>query len=77
MSSQELIDEIKKVGKRMLTDVKVFDLYKGQNLGEGKKQLALSLTFQDMTKTLETTEIDALIDAILKHLDNLGIKIRM
>ncbi len=77
LSSQELIDEIKKVGKRMLTDVKVFDLYKGQNLGEGKKQLALSLTFQDMTKTLETTEIDALIDAILKHLDNLGIKIRM
>ena len=76
VTSEYLINEVKRAGKRVLSDVKVFDLYKGINIGLNKKQIALKLTFQDMTRTLETSEVDGFIDSILKHLSTLGIKIR-
>ena len=75
-TSEYLINEVKRAGKRVLSDVKVFDLYKGINIGLNKKQIALKLTFQDMTRTLETSEVDGFIDSILEHLRTLGIKIR-
>jgi len=76
VSAEYLINEIKRAGKRSLLDVKVFDLYVDESLGENKKQLALSLTFGDMTRTLETSEIDGLVSQILKHLSDLGITLR-
>ena len=76
LTSEYVINEIKRIGKRSLTDVKVFDLYTGDKIDSSKKQLALSLTFQDMNKTLEASEVDGLIASILKHLDSLGIVLR-
>ena len=76
VTCEYLINEVKRAGKRTLTEVKVFDLYTGLNIGLDKKQIALKLTFQDMTRTLETSEVDGFIDSILKHLTSLNIKIR-
>ena len=76
VTSEYLINEIKRASKRTLVDVKVFDLYEGESLGNEKKQLALSLVFQDMTKTLETTEVDQMTENILKHLKELNINLR-
>ena len=76
VTSEYLINEIKRASKRTLVDVKVFDLYEGESLGNKKKQLALSLVFQDMTKTLETTEVDQMTENILKHLKELNINLR-
>ena len=76
ITSEYVINEIKRASKRSLTNVKVFDLYTGDKIASDKKQLALNLTFQEMDRTLETVEVDELISKILKHLESLGISLR-
>jgi phenylalanyl-tRNA synthetase beta chain len=48
----------------------VFDVYTGENIPAGKKSLAIGLTLQDDHRTLVDLEINAIIDAILKRLEN-------
>ncbi|MBI2236277.1 MAG: phenylalanine--tRNA ligase subunit beta [Magnetospirillum sp.] len=56
--------------KALVTDVTVFDLYEGPNLGAGKTSLAVSVTLQPMEKTLTDEEIEAvgrrIVDAVVK-----------
>ena len=66
VTAQELVDTIKKAGKKTLTDVKIFDVYQGENIESGKKSLALTLVFQDYAKTLSTEEVDQYVTRILK-----------
>ena len=68
--------EIQRIGRRSLLNIEVFDLYRGDNIGKGKKQIALSLTFGDMNRTLEAAEVDKIILDIIKHLESLGITLR-
>lgn len=56
--------------KALVTDVAVFDLYEGPNVGEGKKSIAISVTLQPTEKTLTDEEIEAvgkkIVDAVVK-----------
>lgn len=76
VSASYLTQEIRRIAKRNLVDIKIFDLYKGENLGNNKKQIALSLVFQDMSKTLSSEEVDNIIKDVLKHLESKGISLR-
>lgn len=65
------------VDKSLLKDFEVFDVYKGEGIGHGKKSLAISLTIQDDNRTLIDREINDIIDAIISKLDkDLAIKLR-
>ena len=59
--------------KKLLKDVKLFDVYEGKNLEAGKKSYAVNFTLQDEQKTLNDKQIDAImnkiIDALTKQLD--------
>lgn len=48
----------------------VFDVYMGNGIPEGKKSLAISMTLKDDTRTLIDTEINLVISAIIKKLEN-------
>lgn len=48
----------------------VFDVYTGQGIPEGKKSLAIAMTLQDENRTLVDAEINSLISAIIKALEN-------
>ncbi|MFJ1269485.1 phenylalanine--tRNA ligase subunit beta [Legionella lytica] len=48
----------------------VFDVYTGQGIPEGKKSLAVAMTLQDDGRTLVDAEINSLISAIIKALEN-------
>lgn len=48
----------------------VFDVYTGPGIPEGKKSLAVAMTLQDDSRTLVDTEINSLISAIIKTLEN-------
>lgn len=68
------IEEIAyKCEKKLLKDVKLFDVYEGKNLEAGKKSYAVNFTLQDGQKTLNDKQIDAImnkiIDALTKQLD--------
>ena len=61
---------IKQSGKKLLTNVELFDLYTGENVNEDEKSLAFKLTFEDPNRTLETEEVDKIIKSILFRLDS-------
>lgn len=48
----------------------VFDVYMGKGIPEGKKSVAIAMTLQDPGRTLVDAEINLLISAIIKSLEN-------
>jgi len=67
---------IRQTGGKVLTDVKLFDVYRGEQIGAGKKSLAYNLTYQ-AEKTLTDKEAAAIRNKIVRRLENeLGAKLR-
>ena len=57
--------------------VELFDVYRGEKLGAGKKSMAFRLYFQPADKALEPADIDRFVKKILGNLKyKLGIEIR-
>ena len=50
IQSKEIEMVIKKAGGKLLTNIEVFDVYTGENVGENEKSIAYSLTFNDPKK---------------------------
>ena len=77
MKNEDVIKEIKRAGGRLLTDISVFDLYVGENIGEGNKSIAYNLTFEDSTRTLTDDEVMEVFNNIIKSVETkLNIKLR-
>ncbi|MBT5955827.1 MAG: phenylalanine--tRNA ligase subunit beta, partial [Candidatus Marinimicrobia bacterium] len=68
ISSELLLRTIKSRGGELLTDVSLFDLYTGKELGEDQKSLAFSLTFQSPNKTLQDSDVDSVMEKIAQQL---------
>jgi phenylalanyl-tRNA synthetase beta chain len=51
--------------KKLITDINVFDVYEGKNLGEDKKAYAISFTLQDFEKTLTDQVIEATMNKLM------------
>jgi phenylalanyl-tRNA synthetase beta chain len=52
-----------------LQEVKLFDIFTHEKLGQGKKSLAVSFTFLDEEKTLTDKEIEAMVGRIISALE--------
>lgn len=59
---------IRKNGEDMLTRIDIFDLYQGEQVPNGKKSVAVSLTFTSHEHTLTDTDIDSVVDGIVRSL---------
>lgn len=67
----------KTVGKAFeLSAVRVFDVYEGKGLPEGKKSLALSLKFRAVDRTLKDKEVNEAFDKIQAAMKSAGYEIR-
>jgi len=68
---------IRAAGGRLLTDARLFDVYRGGQIGAGKKSLAYALTFQAPDRTLTDKEAAKVQSRIVKRLEKeLGAKLR-
>ena len=57
--------------------MRLFDLYRGDQIGAGKKSLAYNLTYQAEDKTLTDAEAAAIRNKIVKRLEQeVGAKLR-
>ena len=64
-------------GGKTITDVRLFDVYRGEQVGKGKKSLAYSLTYQDPTRTLTDKDAARLRNKIVQRLQReLGAQLR-
>jgi phenylalanyl-tRNA synthetase beta chain len=67
---------IRQTGGKVLTNVRLFDVYRDEKIGVGKKSLAYSLTYQS-DKTLTDAEAAAIRKKIVKRLEHeVGAKLR-
>lgn len=77
MNNETIEKEIKKSGSRLLTNIEVFDIYEGINIGINNKSIAYSLTFEDNTKTLTDEEVMEVFNNIIKNVESkLDVKLR-
>jgi phenylalanyl-tRNA synthetase beta chain len=70
VNAGDLIKCIEKIGANQLVGVDLFDVYQGKGIAEGKKSIAIGVTLQDQSRTLEEKEIAATIDAMVAALQS-------
>ena len=63
--------------RKLLKEVRLFDVYEGKNLPAGKKSYAVNFRLQDETKTLNDRAIDAIMQKLIQNLTKqLGAELR-
>ena len=64
----DLVKDIKTCGGKLLTNVKIFDVYTGDKIDEGKKSIAYNLTFEDKTRALTEEEVMEVFNKIIDNI---------
>ena len=59
-----------KQAKKLLKQVRLFDVYRGDKIPEGKKQYALSFVIQDPERTLTDQDTERVMDRLLATFQN-------
>ncbi|MFV7783099.1 phenylalanine--tRNA ligase subunit beta [Shewanella marisflavi] len=68
VSAGKVVNLIRKVGENQLVGLNLFDVYQGKGVEPGKKSLAIALTLQDNTRTLEEKEIAEMVEKVVSEL---------
>ena len=67
---QELIETISNVNKELIKSVKVFDVYEGTNIPEGKKSIAVNVIIQSLEKTLTEDDLNKINQLIISAVES-------
>lgn len=73
---QTLVDALWQEAPAIVKEIKLFDLYQGKGLEQGKKSLAFRIVMQDTEKTLADVEVDAAIAQLIAAADKNGASLR-
>jgi len=65
---QRLLDTVRRSAGDLLTDVVVFDIYRGRGIDEGFKSVAIGLNLQDVSRTLTDEDTDAVVARVVADL---------
>ncbi|KUI99007.1 phenylalanine--tRNA ligase subunit beta [Vibrio sp. MEBiC08052] len=65
VTSGEVVAACANAGRQLLKEAKLFDVYVGKGVEDGKKSLAIALTLQSAERTLEEAEISAVVSEIV------------
>jgi len=64
-SSGEIISLVKKIDKELIKNVRIFDVYQGNNIAPGKKSIAFNVTLEPKDKTLSDNDIEEVSKKII------------
>ncbi|MGR4068131.1 phenylalanine--tRNA ligase subunit beta [Billgrantia sp. C5P2] len=74
---QALLDCVREQAGEWLQELSLFDVYQGKGVPDGSKSVALGLTWQHPSRTLNDDEINQLVDAIVAEShQHLGAELR-
>ena len=68
--AQELIEIISNVDKSLIKNVKIFDVYEGENIPTDKKSIALKVTIQSDFKTLNEIDLNEVSQKIISNVED-------
>tara|TARA_Y100000591_G_C21650928_1_gene602782 strand:- start:538 stop:885 length:348 start_codon:yes stop_codon:yes gene_type:complete len=74
---QDLINAVSSVDQNLISNIKVFDIYEGDNIPVNQKSVAISVTIQSLEKTLNDSDLEKINRLIIETVENkTGAKIR-
>jgi len=76
VAAGRVLERAKQAGGEMLDDVSVFDVYTGPQVGEGRRSLALALSFRGQDQTLTDEDVAPARAKIVAALSELGGELR-
>lgn len=77
MTVAEIEKVIKASDNTILRDVRLFDIYRSSQIGEGKKSMAFSLTYRHNDRTLTEDDVQKAHSLVLENLkEKLGVSLR-
>ena len=72
-----MINAISSIDQKLISNIKVFDVYEGDNIPNNQKSIAISATIQSNEKTLNDNDLEKINKLIIKTVeDKTGAKIR-
>ena len=77
VTSQDLINAVSNVDQNLISNIKIFDVYEGENIPENQKSIAISVSIQSFEKTLNDSDLEKINKLIIENVENkTGAKIR-
>ncbi len=74
---QELVNVISNIDKNLISKIKVFDVYEGDNIPENQKSIAINVSIQSLEKTLTDNDLEKINNLIIETVEiKTGAKIR-
>ena len=67
--AQELLEIVNNVDKSLIKNVKIFDVYEGENIPTDKKSIALKVTIQSDFKTLNEQDLNEISNKIISNVE--------
>ncbi|MFA5496091.1 MAG: phenylalanine--tRNA ligase subunit beta, partial [Porticoccaceae bacterium] len=65
-----LLDTVRDAAGELLNHLRIFDVYQGKGVETKSKSVAMALTFQDESRTLNEAEVAAMMDAVIAALQD-------
>ncbi len=69
LPAERVAQTIRQAGGKAVTAVRLFDIYRSEQIGAGKKSLAYSITYQAYDRTLTDKDVAAIRQKILRRLE--------
>ena len=70
VSYEQLRKSSYKAAKKLLKNVSLFDVYRGDKIPQGKKQYAMSFVLQDLEKTLTDADVEKVMAKLISTFQN-------
>ncbi len=70
VSSEQIINVIKKESRGIIEDINIFDVYEGEFLPVGFKSLAVAIKYSSLDRTLKDEDINPVEEKFISSLNN-------
>lgn len=67
VTAANILAAAKNADRNYISDVRIFDIYEGENLPADKKSVALSITFQPKEQTFTDKDIENLMNKVINE----------
>jgi phenylalanyl-tRNA synthetase beta chain len=77
VSAERIEQAIGSAGGKLLESVRLFDVYRGESVGAGRKSMAFALTYRSAERTLTAEEVESTHERLVRKVSGaVGAELR-